>query len=193
MKGFLGLILLIVTVTVLSCSVYGIGYTDENGQYVPRWPNFRLKDKPNNIVPLRLDTNNIYKMFEVYEDGVKIYPNVKPSFFSGSLVYMKFYPNGRVLRFSIPAEDGFGNPNQLKEEDLNPNKEYYSKDYYYSFDGRNIRIESFVNGDGSGMYVIVNYFLSETGDTIIRHDIVTGIKYKKEIIPPDWKKYKVDW
>lgn len=196
-----GLFILLVCLSIYSCSIFERGYTDHNGQYVPKRPNFKLKDKQGNITK-NIDTNAVYKMVEMYNDGKLIYPKNN---FTGDEryswtyeinqveVYIKFYSEGRCLSFSIPVIDPFGNPNKLKESDLNPNTIHYSKNYYYSSDGMNIQVESFFWNQGQGNYLIRNYVLDETRDILIDEDKYTKKIYKREPLPSDWNRYPVDW
>src|SRR5690606_19657667 len=112
---------------------------------------------------------------------------------NGIYNYIKFYKSGRCLIFTIPVKDAFGVPNSLKESDLNPNNKQYKKNYYYSSDGTNIQIESFVYGDGKGHYAILDYTLNPSGDTLTMQDKYLKIIYKKETIPLSWNRYKIDW
>jgi len=189
-----------------SCSLIGIehwfesGTTDTNGQYVPKRERFKLKDKPNNIIPANLDLVNIYKRVEMYHDGHMVYPinsyftdNSSYPSLQNIIVYAKFYPNGRCLSVVIPAKTDNGFANNLKRSDLNPNDSSNSKNYYYSSDGIKIEIETFVYGYGYGNYVILDYFLNENGDTLKMIYENSVDVYVKENLPTDWEKYKVDW
>jgi len=196
-------IVFFITVLLTSCGLLGIhdffdsGYVNEHNQYVPKQPNFKLKDKRNNQIPTQLDTINLYRLVKKYQGGIEVYPNDKYNDISvenQGLWYIKFYPNGRCLSFF--RSNVFY---KLQENDLNPNNENYSKDYYYSKDGKKIKIESFVYGEGYGMYISFDYFLNEKGDTltnIYEPNIParTSVSiYVKQEIPKEWKKYPVDW
>ena len=196
-------IVFFITVLLTSCGLLGIdvffdrGYVNEHNQYVPKVPNFKLKDKPKNRIPTQLDTVNLYRLAKEYHGGVEVYSidNYNDIIDNNKgLSYIKFYPNGRCLSFFRP--NIFYN---LQESDLNPNNDNYSKDYYYSKDGKKIKIESFVYGEGNGMYVSFDYFLNEKGDTltnIYEPNIParTSVSiYVKEEISKKWKKYPVDW
>ena len=87
--------------------------------------------------------------------------------------------------------DDLGNSNSINQNDLNPEKA--NKGYYYSPNSKDIQIESFVYGDGQGHYVISNYTLDNSGDTLIMQDKYVKIMYKKETIPLSWNRYKIDW
>ena len=188
-KSFL-IILLILT----SCSILQKGYTDHNGQYVPKNPNFKFKVKKSCVFPKNLDTTNIYKLTKSFEFGKQVYPSSDPSnIMSNSIYFFKFYKNGRCLGFSITKKDDTGKVNQLKESDLNPNNQYYSKSYYCSEKGQGIKIETFIYGQGFGRYVILDYHLSENGEKLIYQDEHTMEIYQKMKIPSDWKNYSVDW
>lgn len=186
---------LILSIILSSCNVFEKGYRNDNGQYVPKNPNFKLKDKPNNVIPSNLDVENIYKHYQSYYQG-KIHPSPddKYSRLNEITNYIKFYPNGRCLNITIKAKDELGNPNQLKEYNLDPNNTYCSKEYYHSKDGKEVHNESFVYGEGYGMYIITSFVLNKTGDTLTIAD-KKGSKtiYVKEVLPESWKKYKVNW
>lgn len=179
---------------LFSCEIFRLGYTDLNNQYVPKKPKFKLKDKSNNEFPDNLDTINVYMLKESYYQG-KAHPALddKYSELNKIIRFIKFYSNGRCLSFSISAKEEFGNNNKLKEDNLNPNNANYSKNYYFSKDGKKISIESFVFGEGTGLYVILDYFLSSSGDTLTMiHDNSKEV-YVKEKLPSNWKKYRIDW
>jgi hypothetical protein len=67
--------IILISFTFVSCSVLQNGYTNEYGQYVPKIPRFKLKDKQG-VFPELLDTTNIYRMIEMYNDGNLVYPNI---------------------------------------------------------------------------------------------------------------------
>ncbi len=196
------LVIIVLCLFFGACSVLENGYTNKYGQYIPKNPNFKLKNKQGNVID-GIDTLAIYRMVEMYDyRGVLIYPKSNFSSeerysFIYSLnqvnIYVKFYNNGRCLKFSMLIKDAFGMQNKLKEEDLNPNNQYYSKSYYYSPDGKHIQIESFVYGAGNGHYVISNYIFNESKDTLTKQNKYFKMVYKKESIPLNWNKYKVDW
>jgi hypothetical protein len=178
-------------ILVLFCFVFGTcailqrGYTNQYGHYVPKRPNFKLKNKLG-IFPKMLDTNNVYKLIERSTDGQK---ENSSNYIND--IYLKFYPNGRYIRFSIKIKDSIGNFNTIKESDLNP--ETAKKSYFSSTDGESLQIESFVYGDGQGYYVISNYTISSSGDTLALVDKYSTEVYKRERIPLSWNKYKVNW
>lgn len=167
-----------------------LGYTNEKNEYVPKRPNFTLKDKPKMVFPVKLDTINIYRLEKYYFRGKEesLFQNKEMG-----ILYIKFYPNGRCCSFMISRLDEFSLSNKLKPEDLNTNNGRNGKDYYYSEDGKTIQTESFVYGEGFGMYVKFNFFLNEDGDTLNEIDETTKYVYVKEIIPPTWEKYPVNW
>ena len=196
-------LLTLICFSILSCSSFDKGFTDTNGQYVPKKPNFKLKDKPNNNIPINLDVENIYRLVKLYDRGKLIYPKknlTKEEQYSFlrelqmGVQYIKFYPKGRSLYITIEAKDELGNLNQLREDNLNPDNAYCSKEYYHSIDGKEIYKESFVYGEGYGMYSITSFVLNKAGDSIIIDD-KKGSKaiYTKEILPINWRKYNVDW
>jgi len=180
------------TLTFISCSLLKIeklferGKTADNGQYVPKKERFRLKDKNGHIFPVKLDTSNIYKLVAIQD-----YNSNKG--FEKTQQYIKFFKNGRCLGVSIPLYEGKSVYRHLKETDLNPNNSFCEKKYYYSPDGKTIKIESFVYGEGYGKYVILDYILSTSGDSIFLYDKYLSLTYKKEKIPAQWQKYSIDW
>jgi hypothetical protein len=192
---------LLLSLILVSCAITQRGFTDHNGQYVPKNPRFKLKDKPGMVVFENLDTSNIYKMVKYYIGDELVYPknyltNEENYSFKRELQegiqYIRFFPKGRCLKFTIPVVDVSG-ANMLNQTDLNPNNTNYNKCYYFSNDGRNIKIETFTLGDGFGTYVILNYILNNAGDTITYSDQYNKIIYDKEIIPSYWRTYEVDW
>jgi len=194
--GAIRIVLLAIFLSIIlsSCNVLEKGYRNDNGQYVPKNPNFKLKDKPNNVIPSNLDTENIYRLNQRYYQG-KIHPSPddKNSSLNKLINYKKFYSNGRCLDVVIKAKDELGNTNQLNEFDLDPNNSYCSKEYYHSKDGKEVFNEIFVYGEGYGRYIIMSVFLNKAGDTLTIAD-KKGSKtiYVKEILPLNWKKYNVD-
>ena len=182
---------------LVRCSLLEKGYTNSNKQYVPKKAYFELKDKEGTEIG-SIDTLAVYKMVAMYNDGKLIYPLKSSHGFNKELNsiynYIKFYKNGRCLDFSIPVKDALGMPNSLKESDMNPNNNYYSKDYYYSSNGKDIQIESFVYGAGQGHYVISNYLINGSGSSLTLENKHTKIVYEKQVISVAWnEKYKVDW
>jgi len=200
------LYVLIILISFSSCSLIGIDYWfelgehDENGQYVPKRARFKLKDKPNNIIPATLDTLDIYKLVEMYDNGHMVYPtnnyytdNYSYTRLKDIVVYIKFYSKGRCSSIVVPSRNEDGIEYSLQRKDLNPNNSVNNKNYYYCTDGNKIKIETFVYGQGYGMYIILDYFLNETGDTLkMIHDNSIDV-YVREKLPEDWGKYKVDW
>ncbi len=195
---------ILILISFTSCSLIGIdhwfelGKDDENGQYVPKHDRFKFKDKPNNVFPPILDTINIYKLMEAYRKDYMVYPINTYSqesypWLKRNVSYIKFYSNGRCLSFSIPTKNETGLELSLTRADLNPNNPYSSKDYFYCKDGKKIQIENFIYGEGYGMYVIFDYFLNETGDTLKMIYKNSVDVYVKEKLPSNWEKYKVDW
>ncbi len=108
--------------------------------------------------------------------------------------YIKFYPKGRCLEIAIKTKDLLGNENQLKEEDLNPNNSHCGKAYYFSKSGKIVSVESFAYGQGYGTYLTKNFTLNSQGDTLTFNN-QKGSKsiYIKEVLPKNWRNYKVDW
>lgn len=184
-----------------TCSLLESGYDDKYGQYVPKIQRFKLKDKKG-IFPIGLDTVNVYKLEELYGYNGLIYPKTgltdkeNKSYLKELNMgnyYIKFYPNGRCLEFATLKLFDSQDYNSLRIEDLNPNNNRASKNYYYSSDGKNIQVENFVWGDGQGHYVISNYTLIDSGNTLKRIDNDYRIIYKRVEIPSTWNKYNVDW
>jgi hypothetical protein len=185
----------ILLLTVYSCILYKRGYIDSNNQYNPKNPNYKLKDKPNLVMPIGLDTVNIYKMKTVYINGKQEYPFLPGDYrygdvrFDRGINYIKFYSKGRCLAFTI--KDNGGNKAVLNENSLNPDNKFYLKGYYYSEDGNIVKVEKFVYGEGNGSYVIFDYNVQ--GDSLIKNFKNSQEIYIKEYLPNNWKKYKVDW
>lgn len=166
------------------------GYDNQYGKYVPKKPAFKLKDKPFDF-PSELDTVNVYKMvyreymgkptFSLKDNIWESDPDMmKPVF------YLKFYPKGRVTRFSKSTLIS----QNLVEKDLNP---HLANQGYYFYDGRKIKIETFVYGQGYGMYLMFDYFLTDNGETLTMYYQNSKSIYIRERLPTDWKKYPVDW
>jgi|BioPla2DNA2_1021312.scaffolds.fasta_scaffold19166_5 hypothetical protein len=178
--------IILISFAFVSCSVLQNGYTNEYGQYVPKIPRFKLKDKQG-VFPELLDTTCVYRMVEMYLNGQKEDLNLNKT----NELYLKFYSKGRYIKFTVSVIDNFGNSNSINQNDLNPEKAI--KGYYYSPNGKDIQIESFVYGDGQGHYVISHYTLDNSGDTLIMQGKYLKIIYKKETIPTNWNRYKIDW
>lgn len=198
LKIFSAILLIVIT---NSCAE--LGYTNQYGKYVPKKPAFKLKDKTF-LFPTPLDTVNIYK--KVYDEYMgKPEFSLKDSIWGSYypeyrlLYYMKFYSKGRVTFFSKRTKFGSQMNDQLGESDLNPN--YMNKGYYY-YNGKKIATEHFVYGQGYGMYITLDYYLSNSGDSLIHYegfryvnhfDIRGKSIYIREKLPADWKKYPIDW
>jgi len=199
------LFLIFSTALLSSCSLLGVehifekGYTNEHGQYVPKRDRFQFKQYDGGTIPENLDTVNVYRLETMYFDQVKMYPLEQEEIQNnawGELnrqqMFMRFYPGGRVLLFSIPLKKPDGSINSLTVKDLNPNSPNYSKAYYRA-DGHNIEVEDFVYGEGYGRYIISDFTLSSTGDTLRRKsDRLTEV-YVRHSLPEEWKSYNVDW
>jgi hypothetical protein len=162
------------------------GKSASYGQYVPKKPNYKLKDKKNHVFIERLDTINVYR----YNSHSEHYPQ------HDFIHYIKFYPAGRCFMVSIAAKDEFGFDNRLRATDLFPEKRSGKKGYYHSKDGQQLVIEAFYEDCGQdvslvwGSYCRSIFSVSSAGDTLFG---AYGFVYAKEIIPEDWKKYPVDW
>lgn len=186
------LLLFLIFTNLTSCKLLDNGFFDENNQYVPKNPKYELKNNFNKG-SITIDTASVYKLIKAYEDDALIYPIFinKKSFlktFNESNYYIKFYGNGRCLRFSKLRSDININGSELNNTDLDPDQNFYIKNYY-SYEGYNLLIENFYRGDGKGYYNITEYKISKDGDTIKSNDKV----YIKQDIPQDWNKYKVNW
>ena len=160
----------------VSCVPY---YKNENGIYIPKYPNYSLKDKKGFLLPKMLDTFNVYKYHGFYEKGlIKLDDNAR--YLSW---FLKFYANGRLLSVS---------KKELNNESLDPkysNREYF----YYNRKDDIIDVESFVTAEG-GQYIVLEYKLSKNGDTLTNiSDGEKSFVFIKEKIPKEWKRYKVDW
>ena len=189
------IILIVFSFIGMGCALLDSGYINEHQQYVPKRPKFKLKDKKGGVLT-SIDTLSIYRRVEMYNDGKLVYPLPKEEATGWAIeanrvrVYIKFYKNGRCLIFSIWNDDR----DPLKQEDLNPNKGSNHKSYYYSAEGKNVQTEKFIHAQGTGIYVISDYSISDSGDTLIKSDRWSTTVYKKEAIPMEWhSKYKVDW
>lgn len=199
------LFLILSTALLASCSLLGVehifekGYTNEHGQYVPKRDRFQLKKHAGGGIPENLDTVNIYRLRTMYFDQKKTYPlelgetkNHAWDELNRQQVYIHFYARGRVLLFSIPLKNPDGSPNSLTSTDLNPNNPNYSKAYYRA-DEHTIEIENFVYGEGYGKYIISDFRLSNTGDTLRRKSGRLTEVYVRQLLPEEWESYNVDW
>lgn len=178
---------------IFSCSIFNRGHFDQFGQYVPNNPHFDFKDKAENILPKNFSENSIYQLSEAFAQNIKIYPTDSNTELDRVINYIRFYPNGRCLFFSIPSKDKLGNINQLKEEDLNPNNQHSKKNYYYSSDGNNIEVESFVFGNGNGLYTKTRYNLDSSSITLTMNESSMRMIYKKIELEGNWKSFPVNW
>jgi hypothetical protein len=172
--------------------VWDSGHTVD-GQYVPKKPNYKFKDKGNNIVPSNLDTVHVYREVATYSGGMLL--NIRSDFY-----LLKFYPNGRVLQTRNPRRE-------LEALQMSYQEVLYTKDmyvyakhgYYYSEDGEKIQTEEFVNTDDTwpvaGMYQINNYHLNATGDTLTMQNPKSDfiMIYVKEKLPRVLEDYPVTW
>jgi len=173
-----------------------MGKIDEDGRYVPRIPAYRYKNKKGHVQPRNLDIDNIYVLNRrVYRGGQEYPYNEWRNKYAKTTSYIKFYPDGRYLKFGRPARDSLGNSYQLKIKDLNPSKHGGpNRGYYFSSDGKKVSTEGFYRGDGSGTYIRFTYHLSTTGDTLTRMDDNTYEVYVKEILADSLRQeYEIDW
>ena len=172
-----------------SCSLLGIDYFFERGkinsqgQYVPKKPKYKLKDKKGNVMTGDLIPTGVFKLTR---------PTVTVAMHPAEAAqtkrhYIKFFPSGRCLSIFIPYQ------NKLTETDFNPNNSYCSKDYYFSDDGKTIQVESFVYGEGYGKYITLNYTLTPGRDSLILKQKHTQLIYTQTPIPDHWAIYRVDW
>jgi hypothetical protein len=177
-----------------SCSFLGfyrpgglldLGYDNEYGQYVPKRPKYKLKDKKRHILLENLDTINIYRR-NYYSEYTH----------TDVIRFIKFYPEGRFLEIVISEKD-FNN--QLKKDYLNPQNRRADMGYYYSKDGKKGLIEVFKGDDMFGLFFSQGgyrrrpFFLNSSGDTLSVYLYGKYETYVKEIIPETWEKYPVDW
>lgn len=176
-----------------SCSlglVWDSGHTVD-GHYVPKKPNYRFKDKENNIVPSNLDTVNVYREVATYSGGFLF--DMGPWFY-----YLKFYPEGRLLKARISKDDT--EAFQKSYQEISSRTEVSTTHgYYYSKDGEKIQIETFMYTNDtwptSGMYQIDNYYLNATGDTLTMQNPKSDfiMIYVKERTPRVLEDYPVNW
>ncbi len=189
MKNYVGFACLFLC--FCGCAALGIdtfldrGHYDEHGQYVPKRPRFKLKNKKNNIFPLYLDTINVYcaKFNSPTNSGGIRYNGYE---------YFKFYGNGKCFNFILIDNDTLYKKRILQEADLNPNSRLAKKCYYFSRDGVAIQIEEFWKAD-YGAYAVDNFYLSTNGDTLVDKSNSLTKRFIRQEIPKHWKKYKVDW
>jgi hypothetical protein len=169
-----------VTALTLSC-----GRRDKYGRYVPLVPFFKYKNRKDNIQPKNLDLENIYRLKLILSSGEQSYP--KDGY--DNPMYMKFYPNGRYTNFGVYSVNG------LSVSYLDPsNRDGPQRGYYFSPDGKEVKVEIFHRGDGGGLYIRHSYHLSITGDTLTRIEKNFYKIYVKELLPDSLKKeYKIDW
>lgn len=187
---------------ISSCGLLGIhdfldsGYVNDEWKYVPKRPNFRLKDKNGFILPANLDTTHIYRLVERYNFGDKIFPKTIPEKIVSDnetldfLHYYKFFPKGRVLKYIKIIELSKDNY-ELKSEDLYPIKA--DKCYYFSRGTEKIQIESFYRGDGFGRYWMQIFCLNKTGDTLILGKDNDKSIFVIDSIPFNFNNFEVDW
>lgn len=182
------LIYFLILFSISSCSLIGInklferGIINTNGQYVPKNDKYKFKNKTGFVFPENLDTVNIYRR-------INNEPN-NPDF---NILYLKFFTKGRCLSTSIPGKNTYKQPNQLQNNDLNPENSYCTKQYYFSKGGNKIEIETFLYGLGYGRYVYFDFFLNPAGDTLTMIYKNEADIYIKEVIPADWEKFEVNW
>lgn len=184
-----------VIVFFCSCSmglVWNSGHVVD-GQYVPKKPNYELKNKPDNIVPSNLDTINIYREFTTYSSAIITETRTDFSF-------LRFYSKGRVLKASTYRNEPEILQKSYQEALSEKNIYAYIKHgYYYSKDGEKIQIETFISTNDtwpvSGIYKIDNYHLNTTGDTLTMQNPKSDyiIIYVKEKIPRVLEDYPVNW
>ena len=202
-------IVLVVLFGVLmnSCSLLGLdsfldrGYYNDEGKYVPKYPNYKLKDKKGFVFPENLDTNHVYKHVKSYYLGVQKFPykagnyedGEDPSAWCVFMKYYKFYSNGRINIITTNLYDEDGSEYILQEKDMNPRNYFNNLVYYYSKDGKKIQIEKFYQAQDYGSYHKYDCFINKTGDSLIHLYKDSKIIYVLDSIPAEWNTYKADW
>ena len=170
------------------------GYNNSYGIYIPKRPNFKLKDKEF-IYPPNLKKNSIYVLEEEYYDNELIFSfkkNIWPDYISSKnwangIIFLDF---GRCLGVNVPIINQEIDLKLSKPEDFNPAKNH--KEYFY-YDMDKIQIESFVYGEGYGRYLIFDYKLDESGNFLTQEYKLSKSVYKKYNLPLDFKIKKIDW
>jgi len=151
-----------------SCVSY---YENEYGFFQPKHPKYSLKNKRGFIVPLTLDTLNVYRFYGYYEKN-KL---VRDLNYKRWAIYKKFYGNGQAFSFGT---------DKLKRKDLD-NKHREMDYYFYNFKKNVISYETFVVAEG-GKYIILEYRISKNGDTLTSLDKERKSHvYIKTIIPQE--------
>lgn len=174
---------------MFSCAAWDNGHM-VNGRYTPKKPNYKLKDKLNNIIPSNLDTVSVYRLIASYSNG-----NLNTMI--GGISFLKFYPKGRVLDIQVLESDSLV-LNETYKEKLLTGRIYTHFGYYYSKDGEQIYTEFFrPNYDlpNAGSYIINSYFLNTSGDTLTHWEPKYKYKriYVKEKLPKVLEGYPVNW
>lgn len=175
--------LLTITVSLIltSCSILQNGYFNDMGQYVPKRPRFELIDKEG-MAYGEIDTIHFYKRTLQTLEGSQVYPTVSrvDRGFDMELnsvdMYLGFLTSGLCVAFSVPRNFS------LTERSLDSIFQMgnYLRSYYYSSDGVQFEIESFVYGAGNGHYVMTKMnIVDEKGEFLEVRDGLSRIIYNK--------------
>lgn len=189
-------------VSLSSCSVISSGHYNENKEFVPKNPRFKFKNKAGFVLPKGLSTAGVYQKVASYSRGVQTYP-VSPSNKANytqednkSDSYIRFLDNGRYYSFAkakfpvSPVVD----KKRLTKADLNPYNRYYNRGYYFSRGDAQLRTETFVFGDGSGMYVYSDFVVEDGGKTLKRLWEHSMDVYELVDVPESWTQgIQVTW
>lgn len=170
------------------------GYDNAYGIYVPKKPKLKLKDKMF-MFPANLDTNSIYVLEESYYNDLLTFSLKKGVWpeHSSSKNYVNaiiFLSRGRCLSVNLPLLNREIDFKSMESDNFTPEKNH--KQYYF-FDGKKIQIESFVYGEGYGIYLIFDYFLYENGQTLIEKYKLSKSIYRKYSKPNHINFPKVTW
>ncbi len=188
------IILIFISALFFLTACFEKGYDNAYGIYVPKKPKFKLKDKIF-MFPTNLDTNSIYVLEESYYDDKLTFSFKKDVWpeYSSSKNYVNaivFLSRGRCLSVNLPLVNQKIDFKSMKSDNFSPERNHKK---YYFFDGKKIQIESFVYGQGYGMYLIFDYFLVENGQTLTEKYEKSVSIYKRYPKPNDINFPDVSW
>lgn len=143
---------------------------NEHGFYVPKNPDFELKDKPG-LNFGELDVSHLYELTKLIHEGELIYPVRLPQKDESEMIreahstrsFLAFRDNGELTSFKVPLEFSL---TQASVDSILTNG-HTRVGYFHSSDGQNFTREEFTYGDGNGHYIKFPFQLEEDGTVVM--------------------------
>ncbi|NVK27050.1 MAG: hypothetical protein HWE14_03340 [Flavobacteriia bacterium] len=158
------------TICLFVCVCCSNARLNERGYYIPKNPDFELKDKPG-LNFGELDVSHLYELTKLIHEGELVYPLRLPQRDESEMSreahstrsFIAFHGNGELMSFKVPVEFSL---TQVAVDSILTNG-YTRVGYFYSTDGENFEREEFTYGDGSGHYIKFPFQLEEDGTVVM--------------------------